>query len=275
MSSMQISLPRMTNKQFDYVEDQARKRHISFKVCPTCGSKQVEISPGIWDWPEDATYRYYGQEYFCNCAKQIELLRHYILADIPKDYWTLSDSETDYWGDLDALKEVRDYFENWDGYKRLGIGLQIYSPLMGVGKTMLASLLAKWVLQRGESVEFISFRQAINVYQDSDKDKEERLYNSPVLIIDEVQSGISDAQRVFMASRLEDLLRFRTSGNSVTIITTNLTLDELEDCFPRCFSLLSSKQIMIHVKGEDVRVNGDKKMLDFELARNHEARPII
>ena len=68
---------------------------------------------------------------------------------------------------------------------------------------------------------------------------------------------------------------FRTSGNTVTIVTTNLTPDELEQEYARCFSLLSSKQIMINVNGSDVRKNGDKQLLDLELIANKEVRPII
>lgn len=268
----------MSNQEYDFVESEGRARHISFNKCPTCDARKEEIFPGVWEWPQNRTYKLFGETHPCNCAEQIELLRHYILAGIPKDYWPLSDSATDYWGDPKALAAIKDYFEKWNEYKRFGIGLQIYSPQMGVGKTMLASLLAKWLIHEGERVLFISFREAVSLYHLADDKREaktERLKNIPILILDEVSSGFTEAQRNYLALELENLLRFRTSGNTVTIVTTNLTPDELEQEYARCFSLLSSKQIMINVNGSDVRKNGDKQLLDLELIANKEVRPII
>lgn len=284
---MQSTLPRMTNKQYDYVEDQAKRRNISFKECPTCKSKKVEIMAidqdtgepvhtEEYDWPLDAVFKLNGIEWACHCDEQIELLRHYILADIPNNYWRLGEGE--YWGDPVALDKIKNYINRWELYKQNGFGIVLYSPQMGVGKTMLASMLGKWLIQMGERVVFVPCRDIIGYYKLNDEEREaklDRLRNSPVLILDEVQAGLTDAHHSLLATELEDLLRFRTSGNGVTIVTTNLTPELLDAEYPRCFSLLAAKQIEIEVNGDDSRKNGDKKLMDIELIENGEVRPIV
>jgi DNA replication protein DnaC len=162
--------------------------------------------------------------------------------------------------------------------KFIGHGLRFYSKRQGTGKTMLSCIAAKALVQSGERVFFSSFRDAVRLYDlpyEIREEKIERLRNSPVLVLDEVGLSISDAQRAYYATELEDLIRFRTSGSAVTILTTNLTPDELNEEYPRCFSLLEAKQTSIHVKGTDSRLSGEKMLVDLELTKNGEARPIV
>ncbi len=271
-----LQLPRMTNQEYEYVESQASQRNMWLRQCPTCRSQQVELSPGYFDWPENSVYRYLNEEFICNCEQQDALRRHYLLADVPMTYWTLG--VDDYFGDPEALVKVQEYLTNWPQYKAYGLGMKIYSQTLGVGKTMLAALIAKTLIQRRERVVFSSMYDAITANQlpaDEAHSRMQRLRTRSVLILDEVGRGISTAQTAWMASQIEYLLRHRISHNLVTIVTTNLTEDELESEYPRCFSLLAEKQIEVHVQGVDARSNGDKRFLDLELARNGEARPLI
>jgi DNA replication protein DnaC len=266
----------MSNQQFDEVEELARQRNINLGICPTCGSKREEVEPnsGIYVWP-DSTYKLDGESFPCKCEEQINLQRHYLLANLPKDYWTLS--AADFFGDKDALAQAMSYLEKWDNMSRHGIGIQFYSPTMGTGKTMLATLIGKDLVQRGESVYFIPFRDTVRVYEMPYEERKEmvtRLRQTPVLVLDEVGLTLSDAQRAFFATELEDLIRFRTSGNSVTIVTTNLTPKELDEQYPRTFSLLAATTQLVSVSGEDVRRAGEIDFLNMELALNGEAKPI-
>jgi DNA replication protein DnaC len=264
----------MTNSQYEYVVQQARERNIDLDTCPTCRQHREEIGPGVWVW-EESTYRLYGETLPCGCESQDALRRHYLLAGIPKSYWTLG--VDDFWGDPVALEATQDYLSNWVDHKWIGMGMEFYSPRMGVGKTMLATIIAKSLIIGGEKVYFTSFRDAVRLYDlpyEAREAKVARLRNTPVLILDEVGLSMSDAQRAYYATELEDLIRFRTSGSSVTIMTTNLTPDQLNDEYPRCFSLLEAKQCRVCVNGSDARVDGAKKMVDIELIRNHEARPL-
>lgn len=266
----------MSNKQFDEVEELARQMSISLNRCPTCGSRreEVEANSGVYVWPE-STYKLDGHEYPCPCEDQVNLQRHYLLANLPKDYWTLS--VEDFYGDPDALAKAQEYLEHWDNMQQHGIGIQFYSPTLGTGKTMLATLIGKDLVKRGESVYFVPFRDTIKVYQMPYEERKEmvtRLRQTPVLILDEVGLSISDAQRALFGTELEDLIRFRTSGNSVTIVTTNLTPEELDREYPRTFSLLAATTQQVYVSGEDFRRAGEAEFFNLALALNGEAKPI-
>lgn len=266
----------MSNQQYDEVEEIARQKSINLGVCPTCGSRREEVEPnsGVYVWP-DSTYKLDGESFPCHCEDQVNLQRHYLLANLPRDYWTLS--VEDFFGDKAALAKVLEYLDKWENMFRHGIGMQFYSPTMGTGKTMLSTIIAKDLIKRGESVYFIPFRDTVRVYEMPYEERKEmvaRLRQTPVLVLDEVGLTLSDAQRAFFGTELEDLIRFRTSGNSVTIVTTNLTPEELDKQYPRTFSLLAATTQLVSVSGEDQRRAGEIDFFNMELALNGEAKPI-
>ena len=267
-------LPRMNNKQYQTVIQTARVKNIDLNRCPTCRQKRSEVEPGagIYVWAP-STYRLYGKDIACDCEWQDKLRRHYLLANIPMSYWTLGPD--DWWGDPDALVVVQDYLTEWEDNKWVGFGLEFYSPRMGVGKTMLAAIVGKALIQAQESVYFTLLSDAItHMTGEGDDDTFKRLRESPVLILDEVGVAWTDRMHLLYAEKLEDLIRFRTAGAAVTIMTTNMTPEQQDDTYWRVFSLLAAKQQRIHVQGDDSRVNGDKRLMDLELKTNKESRPI-
>jgi hypothetical protein len=260
----------MTEAQYLRVVQTARAKNIKLSECPVCGHPRVEVDPGIWIW-EESSYKLDGKMHECDCEWYDLLRRHYLLADLPMDYWTLSESE--WWGDPMAFDFVVNYLDHWHDNKRLGMGAELYSPTQGVGKTMLAVIIAKELIRNRESVVYTTFRDAVSVLI-RDPDETERLRNVPVLILDELAAGWTDAQHHLFADQLEDLIRFRTSGASVTIITTNLTPDDMQETFGRSYSLLSAKQYRYHVKGVDTRADGTVKLRKEELIANGENLPL-
>jgi DNA replication protein DnaC len=271
-----LSLPRLSNNQYDEVEQLAIDKNINLNICPTCGAKPIEVedNSGIYVWGP-STYKLNSEEHECHCEEQTNLQRHYLLANIPKTYWTLS--KQDFFGDLTALDKAELYLQRWEDMKRNGIGIEFHSPTMGTGKTMLACLIGKKLVCESERVYFTQFRDIMRLYEMPYEKRDEatrRLRHIPVLVLDEVGATISDAQRAFFAGELEDLIRYRTSGNGVTIMTTNLTPQQLDTEYPRTFSLLSASTIRVPVSGEDVRRAGEVDFLRTELALNGEAVPI-
>jgi DNA replication protein DnaC len=274
LSTKPFTLPRMTTAQYEKVLRLAREKNINLHECPTCRNSRIEVAPGVWIW-ENSTYKLNGEGHPCNCEEQDLLRRHYLLANIPKDYWTLE--VDDYWGDQEALVKMVAYLDKWGDYQWLGFGLEFYSPSQGTGKTMLATILAKRLIRKQESVYFIGFREATRLYDLPVEQREEKINHlraTPILVLDDVGDSISEAQGAYFAVELEDLIRARTSGNAVTIMTTNLTPEELAEKYQRSFSLLQAKQDRVFVSGIDSRQNGAKRMVDFELIANGEVRPI-
>lgn len=264
----------MTNHQFDEVEKLIKASPTKSGECPTCGAKAKEVAPGITEWG-DSTYYYLGENHPCNCEEQEALFRHYLLARIPQEYMNL-DIE-DYYGDEAALQSVQDYLEKWKNFRKHGMGMGFYSRNQGTGKTFLACYLARELVKKGESVYYVYFRNVVNTYElshDARKEEEDRLRDCTVLILDEIAKPVSESQRVLFAERFEELIRHRSNYSKVTILTTNLTPKELEDIYPRTYSLLAAKEKSIKVEGNDVRKEGIFNV-NKELAENGEVRPII
>lgn len=272
---MKRRLPRLSNLQFDEVERQAEKRGVDLRTCPTCKTRPEEPAPGVFVWPTDSTYRYMDEDHACDCEWQQSLRRHYLLAHIPIRYWTLA--EMDYFGDPSALAAAKAYLDGWQGYKDQGIGMEFHSPKQGTGKTFLAAWIARQLVQRKESVYYIRFLSIMGLFDrpyEERKLEEDRLWYTPVLVLDEVGPAISGPQGQYFAMEFENLMRARVDDNRVTIMTTNMTPEKLDEHYPRTYSLLAAKQLRHEIDGHDVRREGEALMLDMHVAENGEARPI-
>lgn len=257
------------------MKNQARLKCLNLRQCPTCKSILGEPAPGINRWPTDSTYQYLGEEHTCHCKWQDTLRRHYLLAHIPKGYWTYGKQE--YYGDPEAWKMAEQYLNSWDNFKDLGIGIEFHSATQGTGKTFLVSWIARQLIQRQESVYYIRFREIMGLFHkpyEIRQEEEDRLRYSPVLVLDEVGTAISGEQGVYFAVEFENLIRARVDDNRVTLMTTNLTPEEIDDHYPRTYSLLSAKQQRYAIKAEDARRAGHVYDIDLELAAAHEARPL-
>jgi DNA replication protein DnaC len=264
----------MSNRQFDEVERLIKASPTKSDECPTCGTKPIEVAPGITEWG-NSTYHYLGEDHLCDCEEQKALFRHYLLARIPQEYMNLG--LDNYYGDEDALAAAEAYLEKWPNNRKHGMGLGFYSKTQGTGKTFLACYLARELVKRGESVYYVYFRNIVSTYElpyEARKNEEDRLRDCTVLILDEVARPVSEAQRALFAEKFEELIRHRSNYNKVTILTTNLTSKELDEIYPRTYSLLAAKEEPIKVNGNDVRKEGIWTV-NKTLVENGEVRPLI
>lgn len=263
---------RLTNSEFEEVERLAESAGIPLDQCPTCLAKTQKIAPGVYGF-ENGTYRFRGKEYDCDCQRQIELRKHYLLAHIGDQYLRLD------WRDYDGPESVKEsvalYLDKWTGFKLNGMGIEFTSPMLGVGKTFAATYVGKELIKRGERVYFKPFLEIISLYdQDPDyrRREEERLRDTTVLILDEVVPPITTAQGQLFSAKFEELIRHRQNFNRVTIMTTNLPPDKLRKTYERTYSLLEAKQMRIEMHGRDAR---EEKIAweNLELVANDEVRP--
>lgn len=270
-------LPMMSDKEYDYVIEQARIKGEDLSRCHTCGAERETPVPGVdLGWPTDSKYKYQGEWHACDCTWQDELRRHYLLANIPRGYWTYGPEE--YFGDPKAWESAQGYLSNWSAYKRTGMGLDFYSADQGTGKTFLVSYVLRNLIQLGERCYYLRFREIFGLFNrpyEARRDEEDRLNRTPVLVLDEIGKPISGAQGEYFAVEFENLVRTRTDDNLVTLMTTNLLPDELDHYYPRTYSLLSAKQLRYEIHFEDARRSGDVQFLDIALAEAGEARPIV
>lgn len=265
-------LPYLSNKERSKVEKLAKSIGIPLDTCPTCQSKPIEVSPDVYGW-ENGTFQLFGKTYPCDCQNQMELRKHYLLAGIGDQYMRLN-WDKDFTGDPDTIEYVKSYLDGWESFRLHGMGVEFASPKLGVGKTFAATHIAKYMIKQGEKVQFVHFKEVINSFEKSNAEEiEEKFRSVTYLILDEVTSPVSAASSNLFSSKLEDLVRHRTNFNLPTIMTTNLTQDELLEAYPRSYSLLAAKQLRIPMKGDDKRIDS-LNISNLDLALNNEVRPI-
>lgn len=111
-----------------------------------------------------------------------------------------------------------------------GLGLMVCGP-KGTGKTAVAALIAKEARSRGHTVLFCriwELREMIRSRMsfDGDASMAERSRDVDVLILDDLRS--EDAgEKFFTLSEITELVRYRASRHRVTIVTTRLDKQSL------------------------------------------------
>lgn len=234
--------------------------------CPTCRTPRDE--DGRW---QHGQFRISGALFPCDCARQVELLEHYLLAGIPKQYMRLS-WDRDFTGDPNAKEAVANYLEKWDGMREYGIGME-FAGTLGIGKTFAATAIAKELVKRNEDVMFVQFVEVLEGIRYERLDLIERVKSTKVLVLDEIVSPPNEKLQSVFANQFEHIIRRRTNDDAVTIMTTNLSEHEIEAHYERVYSLMQAKQIRVNLTGTDAR-RGVAGTRNLELAINGEVAPI-
>ena len=139
----------------------------------------------------------------------------------------------------------------------------------GLGKTFLSNCIAKELLDKGHTVLYLSsnelFEDVLSNYimSGSYTDKSalepiyEYIYTSDLLIIDDLGSEVLSS---FVKSQLFEIINKRIITNRSTLITTNLSLEVLQDRYTeRVMSRIADKYILYPLYGDDIRYHGGKR----------------
>ena len=247
------------------------------KWCPTCRRADV-------DKLGNAFYRNGGQRVLCDCAEQMMLFKHYMLAGIGKTYHRLS------WRDFVRSKAVADevssYVENHVEFVDRGVGIIFIGPI-GSGKTMLANLALKELIKLGykchaTSAEETTSNMTATWRSTDDKRRFEDVYvRSEVLLLDDFgrglindRTGVVKEEHKFKEGIIDTILRKRVQYGRPTLFTTNLSTNKLLEGYgPAVHSLIAERSIPLEVKGRDFR----PEVLDLEIdeAARGERKPIV
>ncbi|MCD5414114.1 MAG: ATP-binding protein [Clostridiales bacterium] len=128
----------------------------------------------------------------------------------------------------------------------------------GVGKTFLINCIAKALLDKGKIVLYLTaikmfeILEGIRFHATKDKKIYDLLFDSDLLIIDDLGTELTNA---FTNSELFNIINTRILINKKTVISTNLTPEDIKDRYDdRIFSrLLSSKYCCLKFYGDDLR----------------------
>lgn len=201
----------------------------------------------------------------CHCFRQAEITLLYEQSNLNKvlakeNFSTLS---YDYYeGDdltrfQNAVKTCKNFVENFTlGYHNL-----FFYGTVGTGKSFLSGCIAKELLEKGCSVIYFSASglfEALSKISFDYKSKEELhnmyedLYQCDLLIIDDLGTELTNN---FVTSQLFSCLNERHMRTKATIISTNLSLEELRNRYSdRIFSRITSNYEICKLSGPDIRI---------------------
>lgn len=201
----------------------------------------------------------------CHCFKQAVITLLYEQSNIREmlqneNFETLSYEY--YEGDhltlfKNAVITCQNFIKNFNSdYRNL-----FFYGTVGTGKSFLSNCVAKELIESGHSVIYFS---AANLFEllskysfdyktkENQKDRYTELAECDLLIIDDLGTELTNQ---FVASQLFSLLNERHMGKKSTLISTNLSLEELRNRYSdRIFSRITSHYEICKLTGPDIRM---------------------
>ncbi len=222
----------------------------------------------------------------CSCNDQWVLHRFLLASGVPLNYQRLA------WADLthkgDSITMIRWWIDNAQETLNRGLGL-VLTGSVGTGKTMLAALALKAVLAQGYDGLMTTYSGLIDLLMNSWHDEADRNWwmrkvrNSSFLVIDDLGRerkgqrlvGAEEAERTganrgmttyslpMAESTLEEVIRHRVASSLPTIITTNLTEEQMRTGYgPNSMSLLVESSLFVSQTAIDYRATARSNLVN-------------
>ncbi len=201
----------------------------------------------------------------CHCFKQAMITLLYEQSNIQEmlrteNFNTLSYEY--YEGDdlsrfQNAVRTCQNFIKNFNSdYHNL-----FFYGTVGTGKSFLSGCVAKELIERGHSVIYFGATGLFDLLSKHSFDYKNReelrsaytdLYQCDLLIVDDLGTELTNQ---FVTSQLFALLNERHMGKKATIISTNLSLEELRNRYSdRIFSRITSNYEVCKLSGQDIRM---------------------
>ena len=162
-----------------------------------------------------------------------------------------------------AVNTCRNFIKNFNSDYH---NLFLYGTV-GTGKSFLSGCVAKELIERGHSVIYFSATSLFDLLSKNSFDYKNReelretyadLYQCDLLIVDDLGTELTNQ---FVASQLFALLNERHMGKKATVISTNLSLEELRNRYSdRIFSRITSNYEICKLSGQDIRMYKKRMM---------------
>lgn len=161
------------------------------------------------------------------------------------------------------LLKMRNKFMDWvNDYPNVKSHSFLFCGKTGVGKTFMTECIAEAMINKGHLVSFISafgmnnnFLKYHTTFDDSKQSYYDMLVEPELLVIDDL--GTEPILKNVTINYLCALLNDRFNAQKATIITTNLTLDQLLERYDnRIFSRIVNKadSELFNLVGDDLRL---------------------
>ena len=214
-----------------------------------------------------------GKKCRCFTLKEIDLLyKSSNLRELVKENCFEKKTEAYYRGEglekfRKAVEKSREFVKNFDkDYRNM-----LYYGTTGVGKTFLSLCIAKELLDSGHSVLFFAAEDLFGKLdrwpkifrkQEDLARLEEDIRACDLLIIDDLGT---ERDPYPTAVRLSELITERKISRKPIIITTNLTLEDIQKVYKdRVFSRIIDSFDFYRLIGKDIRIRNKKRRVDEE-----------
>lgn len=158
------------------------------------------------------------------------------------------------------------YVNQWGRVKAENIGLLFFGGV-GVGKTYATLCIANALLDIGERVIVTNFSRIINDLSNFDNDKTNYIHNlacCSLLVIDDLGA---ERQSDYALQIVESIIDERYKANKPIILTTNLSMAELQNPkdlkYARIYSRILSMTSPVKAQGEDRRKEEHSQKLEL------------
>ncbi len=201
----------------------------------------------------------------CTCHKLILRKNAYkkLSGNFPVDKCTFLNFNLDYYSDAGEISPKKRMSAVFDYCKKYADGFTSHSPSLfmygrtGLGKTHLSLAIAGKVINRGYGVIYASAQNILNKLENEKFGRsdtfttEKKLIECDLLILDDLGTEFATQ---FTVSAIYNIVNSRLLSNKPTIISTNLTFDELEKIYSqRISSRILSEYTHLQFDGTDVR----------------------
>jgi DNA replication protein DnaC len=142
----------------------------------------------------------------------------------------------------------------------------LFQGTTGVGKTFLTNCIAAELLKQGYMVTYVSATQFFDTLADhsfhrentaEDKERYQYLFDCDLLIIDDLGTEVNNQ---FVDSALFEYLNAHMKQTNSTIISTNLTMKQIEEKYSkRVLSRITQQFHRLPVFGDDIRLSRERR----------------
>ena len=190
------------------------------------------------------------------------MLRSKAFRDMPAALWRFESAAVT----TPQLAKARGYAQNWDEFKKAGIGLLLFGNV-GTGKSYAAGCIANALIDRLESVLFAGMSDVVNRMQGNfgaDRDSYmTSLMRPELLILDDLGA---ERNTSFGKERVFDVINRRRLTGKPMIVTTNIPIVTMQKAASlderRIYDRILEVCVPIRFDGENFRRGNAKHNLE-------------
>ena len=190
------------------------------------------------------------------------MLRSEAFRDMPAADWRFESAAVT----TPQLAKARGYAQNWDEFKKAGIGLLLFGNV-GTGKSYAAGCITNALIDRLESVLFVGMSDVVNRMQGNfgaDRDSYmTSLMRPELLILDDLGA---ERNTSFGKERVFDVINRRRLTGKPMIITTNIPIVTMQKAASlderRIYDRILEVCVPIRFDGENFRRGNAKHNLE-------------